>query len=87
MVKTTVYLDERDAAALRRISRETGRSQAEIIREGIRNVTGAHPRRRFAAMGIANSGDGTIGRRFDEVLRESGFGEDGLADRGSGSKR
>ncbi|MHB8690320.1 MAG: ribbon-helix-helix protein, CopG family [Solirubrobacteraceae bacterium] len=45
MVKTTVYLDERDAAALRRIAAETGRSQADIIREAISRTTrGSGPR-------------------------------------------
>ncbi|HEY7932335.1 MAG TPA: ribbon-helix-helix protein, CopG family [Solirubrobacteraceae bacterium] len=69
MVKTTVYLDEREAAALRRMAAESGRSQAQIIREAIAKTTKAKgPRQlRFAAVG-RGSGD-PIGRHADEIVR------------------
>jgi hypothetical protein len=36
MVKTTVYLPDALKAALERLAKETGRSEAELIREGVR---------------------------------------------------
>ena len=57
MHKTTVYLSDDEAAALRRKAAEDGRSQSELIREGIRRVVG-EPRRVFRSMGIGR-GDGT----------------------------
>jgi hypothetical protein len=39
MHKTSVYLDSGDVERLRRASARTGRSQAELIREGVRLVT------------------------------------------------
>ena len=42
IVKTTVYLDDRDAATLRQIAAESGRSQAEIIREAMLLRHGSH---------------------------------------------
>ncbi len=39
MQKTSVYLDPGDVERLRRVAARTGRSQAELIREGVRLVT------------------------------------------------
>jgi hypothetical protein len=39
MHKTSVYLDSGDVERLRRAAARTGRSQAELIREGVRLVT------------------------------------------------
>jgi hypothetical protein len=56
MKKTTVYLSEEEAAALRVAARTTGKSQAELIREGIRRVVNRQPKKRvFHSMGIAAS--------------------------------
>ncbi|MGH2915817.1 MAG: ribbon-helix-helix protein, CopG family [Solirubrobacteraceae bacterium] len=69
MVKTTVYLEEQDAAALRRIAAETGRSQAEIIRDAIRRETlAAGPRRLRSAAAGRGTGE-PVGRRADEIVR------------------
>jgi len=38
MHKTTVYLDDEDVEGLKRLAETTGRSQSELIREGIRRV-------------------------------------------------
>jgi hypothetical protein len=38
MHKTSVYLNEDEAEALRRVATRTGRPQAELIREGVRRV-------------------------------------------------
>ncbi|MGI8573841.1 MAG: ribbon-helix-helix protein, CopG family [Egibacteraceae bacterium] len=49
MVKTSVYLSEDEAAALRQAALRSGRSQADLIREGVRNVVAGQPERRFAS--------------------------------------
>jgi predicted transcriptional regulator len=54
MIRTTVYLDEGDAAALRRMAAQTGRSQASIIREAVAEVTKREP----------------TGRRSERIVRE-----------------
>jgi hypothetical protein len=51
MHKTTVYLTEIETEGLRRIAAATGRSQAELIREGVRLVIEQSPPRRFHSMG------------------------------------
>jgi Ribbon-helix-helix protein, copG family len=56
MRRTTVYLSEEEAEALRRAARQTGKSQSELIRAGIRKVTGPTPRL-FHSMG-AGKGPG-----------------------------
>lgn len=70
MRKTTVYLEERDAIALRRLAQRTGRSQAQIIREAIGAATRDEAgRRSFRSLG-AGSGDGEgVGRDADAILR------------------
>jgi Arc/MetJ-type ribon-helix-helix transcriptional regulator len=71
MVKTTVYLDESDAAALRRLASQTGRSQAEIIREAVHTVT-APARRRVRVLksaGVGRSSGEPIAEHADEILR------------------
>jgi len=70
MRKTTVYLAEHDAIALRRMAQRTGRSQAQIIREAIGAVTRDDAgRRSFRSLG-AGSGDGAgVGRDAEAILR------------------
>jgi hypothetical protein len=70
MRKTTVYLSDEEAEALRRRAAETGTSQSELIREGIRRVTGAG-KRVFHSMGSGDSGEPDLVYRFDEVLGEA----------------
>lgn len=69
VVKTTVYLDDRDAAALRRIAAETGRSQAEIIRDAIGHVTRAAGPRRLRSAGVGHGGGTPVARHADEIVR------------------
>lgn len=54
MPKTSVYLSPADAEHLRRAAARTGRSQADLIRDGIRRVTSeAQPGERvFRSMGV-----------------------------------
>lgn len=72
MKKTTVYLPEDLKSALGRIAANKGRSEAELIREAVRDLVrdSEPPRPRLP---LFSSGDPTLARRFEEELR--GFGE------------
>ncbi|MDP8978232.1 MAG: ribbon-helix-helix domain-containing protein [Actinomycetota bacterium] len=74
MVKTTVYLPEALKHALGRVATTEGRSEAEIIRDAIRERVG-RPRRRAPRLPLidAGFGDPAAARRVDELLGE-GFG-------------
>lgn len=72
MEKTTVYLPDDLKRALRRASRASGRSEAELIREGIGLVTGAH-RVSEPRLPLFESGKPDLAERADEAL--DGFGE------------
>jgi hypothetical protein len=69
MVKTTVYLDEREAATLRRMAAESGRSQAEIIREAIARATQASGPRKLRSAGVGRGSGAPIAREADEIVR------------------
>jgi hypothetical protein len=58
MRKTSVYLTDEEAEALRRAAEVSGRSQAELLREGVRYVVGAAGirRRTFRSMGTGHGG-------------------------------
>jgi Arc/MetJ-type ribon-helix-helix transcriptional regulator len=68
MEKTTVYLSEEQAAALRRASAATGRSQSELIRDGVDLITSRSRRRTFASRAAATGDDPDVARRVDELL-------------------
>jgi len=54
MVRTQIYLTEREQAALRTLSRRTGRSQSELIRDAVdRLIEQALPADRARAMEAA----------------------------------
>lgn len=72
MEKTTVYLPEDLKQALRRAARAAGRSEAELIREGIGLVTGSH-RIAEPRLPLFDSGQPDLAERVDEAL--IGFGE------------
>jgi hypothetical protein len=59
MHKTTVYLNDEEAEALRQLAAATGRSQAELIREAVRHVAGQVPPRRFRSLGKGEGGGET----------------------------
>jgi Arc/MetJ-type ribon-helix-helix transcriptional regulator len=63
MRKTSVYLSDEEADGLRELARATGRSQAELIREGVRRLLRRAPRRAFHSMG-KGAGDGSGVRRW-----------------------
>ncbi len=72
MKKTTMYLPDDLNFALGRVAAEKGRSEAELIREAIRDLLrDSEPPRPRAP--LFSSGDPTLARRFEEGPR--GFGE------------
>jgi hypothetical protein len=72
MEKTTVYLPDDLKRALRRAARSTGRSEADLIREGIGIVAGTH-RIAEAKLPLFESGQPDLAERAEELLR--GFGD------------
>jgi plasmid stability protein len=72
MVKTTVYLPDDLKAALERVAAATGRSEADLIREGIRLAV-ASPPPPAPTIGILVSDDPHFAERADEHL--VGFGQ------------
>jgi hypothetical protein len=72
MEKTTVYLTDQQKRDLERAARASGRSEADLIREGVALVTAAHA---VAAptLPLFESGEPDLAERVDEALE--GFGE------------
>jgi len=72
MKKTTVYLTDDLKAALERAAAVRGRSEAELVREAVRELTRSldPPKPRLP---LFASGDPTLAERVDEELTE-GFG-------------
>ncbi len=71
MHKTTFYLPDDLRSELRRLAAETGQSESELVREGIRLTTARH-RPTAPRAGISESGDPNLSERVDELLE--GFG-------------
>jgi hypothetical protein len=71
MVKTSVYLDEQQKLDLDRVSQLTGRSQADLIRDGISQVIHDHLARRPRMR--ARFHDPALVGNTEELLE--GFGE------------
>jgi ribbon-helix-helix CopG family protein len=73
MKKTTVYLPEDLKFALGRLATERGRSEAELIREAIRDlVQDTEPPR--PRLPLFSSGDPTLAERVDHFRALSGPG-------------
>jgi hypothetical protein len=72
MDKTTVYLTSDQKDALARAARAEGRSEADLIREGVEIVTARH-RVAEPTLPLFDSGQPDLADRTDELLR--GFGE------------
>ena len=72
MVKTTVYLTDLPKAALERTAKLSGRSEAELIREGVELVTSRHSISELR-LPLFASDSPDVAEHVDEALR--GFGE------------
>lgn len=80
MMKTTVYLPEDLAAAVKRLAKEGGSSEAEVIRTAIRELQARNTSRPVARkVGFLTGGPGDLAGRVDELLAGDGsapaFGE------------
>ena len=76
MKKTSIYLDDEDAARLKRLACREQRSQAEIVREALRAYESfIRPDRNFA-LAASGSGDGRSVADIPEEELFEGFGED-----------
>ncbi|MGI8551993.1 MAG: ribbon-helix-helix protein, CopG family [Dehalococcoidia bacterium] len=71
MNKTTVYLPESLKADLLRVAARTGRSAADLIREGVQLAIAQHEPPMPRA-GIFDSGDPHLSERVDELLQAFG---------------
>ena len=72
MEKTTVYLTAAQKHALVRAAEISGRSEAELIREGVEEVSARHQVAE-PTIPLFDSGQPDLAERFDEYLQ--GFGE------------
>lgn len=72
MEKTTVYLTSEQKRALARTAKSEGRSEADLIREGIETVTARH-RVAEPTLPLFESGVPDLAEHVDELL--DGFGE------------
>lgn len=72
MEKTTIYLTTGQKQALARAARVEGRSEADLIREGIETVTSRH-RLAEPTIPLFESGKPDLADRTDDYL--DGFGE------------
>ena len=71
MVKTTVYLDPHTALALRQMAEQQKRSQAELIREALREYSDRGGRARLPGVGGHRSGRSDVSGRTRELLRRA----------------
>jgi Arc/MetJ-type ribon-helix-helix transcriptional regulator len=78
MKKTTVYLPDEVKAGLERVAGETGRSEADLIRDAVRALLEGQRRPR-PKVPLFDSGDPTLAERVEEELAGRGplpgFGE------------
>lgn len=72
MEKTTVYLTSAQKRALARAAEISGRSEAELIREGVELISARHQVAE-PTIPLFDSGQPDLAERFDEYLQ--GFGE------------
>jgi metal-responsive CopG/Arc/MetJ family transcriptional regulator len=72
--RTTVYLEEDIAMAIRHVAESQNRSQAEIIREAlakyIKEVERKTRRPRISGVGAYRSGRSDVSERAEEILKE-----------------
>jgi len=72
MEKTTVYLTATQKRALARAAEASGRSEAELIREGVETVAAKHLVAELT-LPLFETGQPDLAERVDESL--AGFGE------------
>ena len=68
MVRTTVYLDQETALALKQLSLRQGRSQAELIRDALASYTRRAVRPTPKGIGKYRSGEPDVAQRAKDIL-------------------
>jgi predicted transcriptional regulator len=76
MKRTTIKLPDELDARLRVEAERRGMTISELTREAIARHLGDGPRRRLRAAGAGRGDGSSVAGRIDELLRETGFGED-----------
>ena len=76
MKRTTIYLDSDLEIRLKIESMRSGRPTAEVIREALQEYLKQRRPGLPPGMGEYDSGHTDTAERFEEILTESGFGED-----------
>jgi hypothetical protein len=71
MRRTTIYLPDSLKSALARAAHEEGRTEADLIREGVEQLL--HSREREPRLPLFASGQPDLAARSEELL--AGFGE------------
>lgn len=77
MKRTTVYLESDLELRLKAEAQRLGRPMAELIREALRRHLDQAPAPRPTRAGAFSSGHSDTASRVDEILKETGFGENG----------
>ncbi len=77
MRRTSIYLDADLDLRLKREARRRGVPMADIVREAVRQYLPSESGRRPPGAGEFASGAGDTAERAEELLRETGFGEEG----------
>jgi hypothetical protein len=71
MQKTTVYIEDETAIALKQLAQTQNRSQAEIIREALASYVGTCPKSLPKGIGAYRSGRSDISEKAEELLAEA----------------
>jgi hypothetical protein len=71
MKRTTVYLTEDELDRLRRAALETGRLQADLIREGVHRVTEGQSKRQFRSRALGRGTGEPVAQEFEMYLRQA----------------
>jgi len=74
MRKTTVYLNDDEAEALRQLAAASGTSQAELIREAVRRAVAQPPARQFRSLGRGASTGSRRSRWSPSTVYDKAFG-------------
>jgi len=69
LVKTTVYLTEREYSRLKELASEQNRPTAELVREAVADYARRHGKHRVpSSLGAGASGRGDLSERAEELL-------------------
>ena len=69
LVKTTVYLSEREYSRLKELANEQNRPTAELVREAVADYARRHGKRRLpSSLGAGRSGRDDLSERAEELL-------------------